>query len=289
MLMRRLIASMTVAALVGLPIFAAASESTDIIVADPELTIARNGGNETCALPGSGYEDLVVDDHQATFTLLGQALPEGSKRLVGRGISRVHWAPGDNETQVTIEFARPPSYHMVNVVNGTPDRPQTPQVVAGFGFESAGSEHRARAVMGGGQPKVEHEQDQYGSYNLPEFPPVKYSDALVTLEVHNTDFRDVLWLMSQIGNISIVLDPYWADEPTGGPRTPGGGANPEGGGGGAGQPGFRPGGEFLPQVPREGTGNLTLKFENVPFDMALDLILMSVGLYKVDIYPGSLD
>lgn len=289
MLIRRLIAGLTAVAVVAVPLLAAAAGSDGVVVTQPELTVVRSGGNETCALPGSGYQDLVVDDQQATFTLLGKELPAGSKRITGGGISRVSWESGEENTQVTIDFARPPSYHMINAVGGTQDRPQTPQVVAGFGFAANDLGPRAKPVMGGGPPQVEHGEDQYGTYKLPKFPQPKYSDALVTLEVHNTDFRDVLWLMSQIGNISIVLDPYWADEPTGGPRTPGGGADPGSGGGGGGQPGFRPGDEYLPQVPREGTGNLTLKFEDVPFDTALDLVLMSVGLYKVDIYPGSLD
>lgn len=288
MLIHRVILNLGAVMVAGLP-FIAAAAPVDLVVTAPELTIARSGGNETCALPGGGFEDLEIDDQRATFTLLGPALPEGSKRVAGGGISRVQWEPLEEDTRVTIEFAKPPSYHMLNAVSGTEARPQTPQVVAGFGFDSTDSQHRAPPVLGGDQSAAEHQEDPYGSYKLPEFRPVKYSDALVTLNVRNTDFRDVLWLMSQIGNISIVLDPYWADEPTGGPREPGGGVDPGSDGGGGGGPGYRPGGDFVPQVPREGTGRLTLSFDAVPFDLALELIVMSVGLYKVDIYPGSFD
>jgi len=288
MLTSKLMVSIGAAAAVLL-LATAALAATDVLVAQPELTVTRGDGNELCAMPGSDYADLVIDDQHASFTLLGQALPAGSKLVRGAGIRRVSWEPSADATLVDIEFSRPPSYHLINAVAGTEDRPQTPQVLAGFGFEPNGADQRARPILGGSQAGGSHQPDEYGTYKLPEFPPVKYSDALITLDVRNTDFRDVLWLMSQIGNVSIVLDPYWADEPTGGPRTPGGGADPGSGGGGGGEPGFRPGDEFLPQVPREGTGRLTLSFKNVPFDTALELVLMSVGLYKVDIYPGSLD
>jgi hypothetical protein len=106
------------------------------------------------------------------------------------------------------------------------------------------------------------------------------------LKVRNVDFRDVLWLMSDIGGITIVLDPYWDDEPTGSRRQVGGGASGDGGGGAGGGGGFGTGGSPPPFAPREGTGRLTLNFQEVPFDQALDLILMTVGLVKVDIYPN---
>lgn len=271
-----------------LALMSAASAADGVIVAEPELTMMRSVGNETCAMPGSGYENLVINDESATFTLTEHELAAGSKRIGGNGIRRVSWEPAAGDTLVTIEFAQPPSYHMFNVVSGTEFRPQTPQVIAGFGFDISDAASHVQPVMGAHKPRADYDDDQYGSYELPDFAPVKYSDALVTLNVHNVDFRDVIWLMSQIGNVSIVLDPYWADEPTGGPRPPGGGADP-GSGGGSGGSGFRPGGEFLPNVPREGTGRLTLNFKAVPFDTALELVLMSVGLYKVDIYPGSFD
>ena len=56
-------------------------------------------------------------------------------------------------------------------------------------------------------------------------------------------------------------------------RPPGGGVDP----------GTDPGDGFTPGLIRNGVGQLTLNFDNVPFSEALDLILMSVGLVKVDI------
>ena len=84
-----------------------------------------------------------------------------------------------------------------------------------------------------------------------------------------------------------MLDPYWDQEPTGSRRPVGGGAGGDGGGGSGGGPGYRPGGVFLPSFPSSGGGDLSLNFYEVPFDTALDLILMSVGLVKVDIWPDS--
>lgn len=273
----------------GLGAGGAAVAAGDIVVDLPELVVARHGGNQTCALPGTGYEGLVVGDESATLLVLGQELPAGQKRVAGQGIRRVSWQPREGATSVEIEFTQPPSYSIANAVEGTEYRQFTPQVVVGFGFDVSGSERKTSPVLGSHKPgEAPVEPDRYGSYELPDFPPVKYSDALVTLRVENADFRDVLWLMSEIGGVSIVLDPYWADEPTGGTRTPGGGADPGSGGAGDGDPGFRPGGAFIPTVPRSGTGRLTLSFDNVPFDTALELILMSVGLHKIDICPGSL-
>jgi hypothetical protein len=161
-------------------------------------------------------------------------------------------------------------------------------VIVGFTFED-GADGHGYPVVGTQRPRHAEDEDVYGSYQLPKFPKVRYSDALVTLRVRNVDFRDVLWLMSEIGGVSIVLDPYWADEPTGSRRPPGGGADPGAGGGGESGPGFRGAGDYIPAAPREGTGLLSLNFEDVPFDLALDLIIMSVGLVKVDIWPGSFD
>jgi uncharacterized membrane protein YgcG len=269
---------------------ASAGYAKDGVVAqEPELVVVRQGDVETCALPGSNYSELQVGDASATFLLKGQTLPAGHKRIAGHGIRKITWEPIADDTLVSVEFKTTPTFSLINAVDGTAERPGTPQVIAGFGFAQGSDKDHSYPVVGTHKPRTDKEKDGYGNYELPEFPPVKYSDARVTLKVENVDFRDVLWLMAEIGNISIILDPYWADEPTGSTRPPGGGADPgSGGGGGDGGGGFRGAGDFIPFAPRSGTGRLTLSFKNVPFDMALDLILMSVGLVKVDIYPGSL-
>jgi hypothetical protein len=259
-----------------------------LVVSEPELVIVRQGASETCALPATGYADLVVAEQGASFLLTGAQLPAGQRRVVGRGVRRVSWEPAGDDTRVSIEFVTPPTHSVINAVAGTEVRPYTPQVVVGFGFADGGG-GGSYPVLGSSVPRGSTREDAHGAYKLPGFPPVRYSDALVTLRVENVDFRDVLWLMSEIGGVSIVLDPYWADEPTGMPRPVGGGASGDGAGAGEDGGGFRDAGDFVPMAPRSGTGRLSLNFENVPFDTALELILMSVGLVKVDIYPGDLD
>jgi hypothetical protein len=267
----------------------AAPVQRGVVVSQPELTVLRHGGNESVALPAGSYSSFTVDSAAASFTLLDSRLPAGERRLRG-GISHVSWTPGEDGVKVTLTFARPPKSSVINALPGTELRPGVPQVIAGFAFDAPAPVQRPAV----GRANVEEQSGgRYGDYQLPRFPDAKYSDALVTLKVHNVDFRDVLWLMSEIGNVSIMLDPYWADEPTGSRRTVGGGADPDGGGGGGhgggGDAGFRPGDDFIPGSPREGTGNLTMNLNEVPFDLALDLVLQSVGLVKVDVYPGTFD
>lgn len=279
------------AVMFALTAFAAnASYAKDgVVTYNPELVVVRQGDVETCALPGDSYGEFQVGEANASFLLKGQVLPAGHKRIAGYGIRKVTWKPVADDTLVSVEFMTAPAFSLINAVDGTAERPSTPQVIAGFGFDQAGDKEHSYPVMGTHNPRAGTEEDSYGNYKLPEFPAVKYSDARVTLKVENVDFRDVLWLLAEIGNVSIILDPYWADEPTGSRRPPGGGADPGSGGeGGGGNGGFRGAGDFIPFAPRSGTGRLTLSFENVPFDTALELILMSVGLVKVDIYPGSL-
>lgn len=268
----------------------ASAAHSGIVLETPKFVLVRHGNNEACLIPAAGYSAFEVGENSAKLNLTGVELGKGSKRVLGKGITRVSWEPAGSGTEVTFEFAQQPISTLVNAVSGSEIRPDLPQVVAGFYFEEEPQNSRPYPVLGSHHPgETGPREDPYGHYKLPKFKPAKYSDALVTLNVRNVDFRDVLWLMSEIGNVSIILDPYWADEPTGSRRPPGAGADPGGGsGGGDGGSGFRGGGDFIPAAPREGTGNLSLRFNDVPFDTALDLIIMSVGLVKVDIYPGDL-
>jgi hypothetical protein len=278
---------------------AAAARAEDrALVRTPELVVVRSAASETCAFPAANYSDFKLDGTQASFTLEGQALPAGSRKLGGGGISEVDWTPGDGSTAVTIKFATAPQSTLLNAVPGTADRPRTAQVLAGFLFAPgtlADGPHPApalgaRDVAGGGaaSPAQDDKANQPGAYALPKFRPVHYSDALVTLNVHNADFRDILFLMSRIGNVSIMIDPYYDDEPTGSKRSGKGGGT-----GGQGQGSGEQGGTGLPdqngpgQAPVNGTGYVTLNFKDVPFDQALDLLLQSAGLVKADVYPNS--
>lgn len=263
----------------------------ETVVSGPNLTVVRNGMDESISMPASAYSNVEYGDKSASFTLEGASLGSGSQRILGHGITHVSWEPTDGGTQVTVTFATAPASTIINAIPGSEMRPGVPQVVAGFYFNKADKADKPYPVLGSHKPGGETAKpDPHGNYELPKLPEAKYSDALVTLDVHNVDFRDVLWLLSDIGGVSIVLDPYWGDEPTGSRRQVGGGVDPgsNSGGGGVGDPGYRGAGSFIPGAPREGTGNLSLSFKDVPFDTALDLVVMSVGLVKADIYPGDL-
>jgi hypothetical protein len=110
------------------------------------------------------------------------------------------------------------------------------------------------------------------------------SDVRVTLPaMSGMNLYDVLNYLSLISGISLIIDPYSFDDPTGMRRDP---LDPEPPEAQNSQPGFRPSGVFDPQTGRPGTvmGN----FDNVPFDTALKLILETHGL-KFVVYGGGGD
>jgi hypothetical protein len=258
--------------------------SAQVVVKSPELTVTASGNEQTAAFPGGSYDGLTLaeDGLSAKLTLVGQKLTAGSKKVAGQGISQVSWTLVGKNTQVEFTFAAPPKSTLLNAVQGTPARPRTPQVLAGFIFDSdTEAAPKGRSVLGARTAGSAGLSTQPGTYELPQLPPAHYSDALVTLKVQNAEFTDVLFLLSQIGNVSIVLDPYYNDEPTGSQR---GGLGGDGAGGGGDSAPVSPG--QPPAIfPREGTGTVTLNFKDVPFDRALDMLLMTSGLVKADIYP----
>jgi hypothetical protein len=258
-----------------------------VLLDKPEAVVLKHGSNESISIPGAGYHDWSLAESTASYIVDEGPSAGQSFNVRGGKLRNVRLEPVAGGCKVVLSFRAAPAYFVINAVNNSDWRPGVAQVVAGFGFTSGPQDTKAYPVVGGyesGSQKLKH--DEYGTYELPKFPEAKYSDALVSLKVMNTDFRDVLWLLSDIGNVSIMLDPYWNDPPTGTQRAPGGGASggTPGGSGDSGD-GFRNGGVFNPMAPREGTGRLSLDFKDVPFDMALDLILQSVGLVKVDIWP----
>jgi hypothetical protein len=117
-------------------------------------------------------------------------------------------------------------------------------------------------------------------YDLPEFErKYKYSDALVTIHTRGASIKGVLDYMALVGNLSIVLDPYWDQEPTGGGRPPISGL-----GGGVGEGGsFGTGGGASTGFQGFGRGAISVDLDDVPFDLALDLIITSAGLVYFDI------
>ncbi|MBN2081878.1 hypothetical protein JW859_06670, partial [bacterium] len=124
--------------------------------------------------------------------------------------------------------------------------------------------------------------DAYGTYELPGFPGEDelLSDVRVNLEAAaGFSLYQFLMFLSQISGISIIVDPYWVDDPFGGydyREPPDPGYLPGGGSG----PGFRNAGVFDPQLG-VGGGSVRGRFDNVPFDQALDIVLTTHNLHKV--------
>jgi hypothetical protein len=109
------------------------------------------------------------------------------------------------------------------------------------------------------------------------------SDIRVTLQAPGgMNLYDVINYLSEISGISIIIDPYAFEEPTGGPRDP---KVPEPPLAAAGGPGFRGADEFLPQGGSRG-GTFVGNLINVPFDTALGMILGTHNLEYV-VYDGS--
>ncbi|MCB1216495.1 hypothetical protein KDL44_03840 [bacterium] len=110
----------------------------------------------------------------------------------------------------------------------------------------------------------------------------RLSDIRVTLQAPGgMNLYDVINYLSEISGISIMIDPYAFDDPTGGPRDP---KVPDPPSSADGSPGFRDADQFMPQnASRGGTfvGNLV----NVPFDTALKLILGTHNL-EFAVYGG---
>jgi hypothetical protein len=122
--------------------------------------------------------------------------------------------------------------------------------------------------------------DQFGTYEIKpmEGTEGQLSDVRVNLSAAGGySLYQFLMFLSSISGISIIIDPYWLDEPFGtvsrAPKDPG--FLPSDGGG----PGFRPSNIFDPQL--NATGTVRGNFDNVPFDQALDLVLSTHMLEKV--------
>ncbi|MCC7479427.1 hypothetical protein IT575_13365 [bacterium] len=267
--------------------------SEGVLLSNQYFNLTRSAGIESIEFEGSALRDFSVEGRTATLIIDGEPAAAGRSSVprasgVRPGISELSWEPVDGGTRLTLSFSRSPQYTVTNSMPGTELRPNTPQVIAAFSFPQAGDDKLGPNYSGAPPAGSLGRRDDPGSYELPKFAPYKYSDALVTLRANNVDFREVLWLLSRIGDVDIMLDPYWQQEPTGTRRPPGGGVQAGGDGNGGGS-GFRSGGDFGPVGLTEGAGDLSFNFVDVPFDTALDLVIKSVGLVYVDINPGSLD
>lgn len=325
MMHRILQAGLVLTLLLGMSVAVSATSGDDAArvqwVLPGQAVLKSSYGIDALYLSGSAYRELEEETLRVSLTVVGLRVKERVSRLVdGYWVRRIELAPAAGGTRVTVSRAACARGLAVAVSPGSRLMPGISSVVlsltAGAAPERVPNNAGLENESPGGVGAVEANPDypvipvaavEPGRYR---FPPskrkYKYSDVLVDLNLVNTDFRQVLMLMSEIGNVSIVFDPYWNDAPTGGRRRPGGPGAPggggegggEGGGGegpggpggggadGEGQGGFREAGTFQVQLPQPGTGNLTMNLQGVPFDLALDLILTAVNLEKIDIYPG---
>jgi hypothetical protein len=264
---------------------ASSASAQGVVLSTPDLLVTRQGGIDTLAIKGDGYTAFKREGNEATLLVKGAGGGSGEERIPavpGGGLSKVRWEPADGGTLYHLSFTAEPLSSVTNAIPGSEMRPDMPQVMAAFSYGETAA--RARLNHRGGSAEYDPNVVP-GDYQMPKFPKYKYSDAMVTLKANGADFRQVLWLMSEIGNVSIMLDPYWQDEPTGSRRPPGAGVSAGDGGNGGSGNGYRSAGDFNGRGLDEGVGDLYFNFENVPFDTALDLIISSVGLVYVPIYP----
>jgi len=121
---------------------------------------------------------------------------------------------------------------------------------------------------------VDSPRNPFGYQHLKD----QLSDVLVNLPAASGyNFYKTLMLLSQMAGVSIIIDPYLVDEPTGSLRSnklepPGGGEGEDDGGG------FREAGQFDAMDLHGATNTVIGNFENVPFDLALKIILEAHNL-----------
>jgi len=115
------------------------------------------------------------------------------------------------------------------------------------------------------------------------------SDVLVDLNAaQGLNLYATLMLLSEISGVSIIIDPYITDEPTGSRR--GRKIEPPGSGGEGQGPseGFRDASRFEPSLLQGGSRTIVGNLRSVPFELALDIILESHDLdYLVFSTPES--
>jgi len=294
-----LIVTLTAAAvaLLATASFAARDAAKTTIIPGKAVMLSRQG-LDCLYFAGSEYTDVTETRLKVRFRVEGLAVDEPVRKLLdGYWAQRIVITPAEGGANVTVSRslaggtfglseapmsdALPDRENVILIITQGTDEP-----LKGDPSRSiATDEDYPRMGVGGGYAE--------GKYRLPPFDTkYKYSDILVSLNLQGADFREVLMFMSEISGLTIMLDPYWDDDPTGGRRRPGGPGSaelpppPES----TTLPGeFRGAGVFQATIPREGIGSLTMNLVNVPFDLALDLILTSVNLKKIVIWPDTFD
>ncbi len=284
-------------ALLATASFAARDSARTTIIPGKAVMMSRQG-LDCLYFAGSEYSDVTETKLKVRFRVKGLAVDEPVRKLLdGYWAQRIEITPAEGGAEVAVSRSLAGGTFGLSEAptsDALPDRENVILVITqGTDEPLKGSASRAIATdedyprmgVGGGYAE--------GDYRLPPFETkYRYSDILVNLNLNGADFREVLMFMSEISGVTIILDPYWSDDPTGGRRRPGGPGSGElpPPPASATLPGeFRGADVFQATIPREGIGSLTMNLENVPFDLALDLILTAVNLEKIVIWPDRVE
>ena len=247
---------------------------------DRDWVFTQEYGVESLTFRAAKYSELENLPQSVTF-LLGGCRIESPQvhKLDGVALAEMLLKPEGDSTRVTLKLACRADGFSINFAPASRAFPKNGSVIVAFtGLR--------KLPAGGAQSEPDDEYPdmsapkQTGDYELPEFEArYKYSDALVTIHTRGASIKGLLDFMAAIGGISIVLDPYWDQEPTGTGRPPISGM---GGGGEGGAEGFGTGGA-PGQFGGFGSGAVSIDLDEVPFDFALDMIITSAGLVYFDI------
>ena len=238
-------------------------------------------GVESLSFRATGYSQFVSTEREISFLLAGfRGADAKNHNLGGAALSTMKFTQENEGTRVAVSLYGSAGGVSINAAPASRAFPDSPTVVLALTGITPRRSSASSAGADDEYPSLGSAKKNEGDYELPPFERrYKYSDTLVSLHVKGASISGVLEFLSLVGNVSIVLDPYWNQQPTGGGRPPiesggsagGGGAGGIGtGGGGAGFGGF-------------GQGLISVDIDDVPFDFALDLIITSAGLKYVEI------
>ena len=283
---------------------AALASETDILKG--KVVYRNEYGVETVLFKVPMYYNLKQEPEKLSFDCAPTLVDRDfSFYIGGRLLKSIDITRGDRLEHVVVKTAKDVPGFAINYAPSSVTFPNDKTVIVSV---TKPFDKSAKADAGGAK-NADYNKDypradvkgggEGGQYELPPFATrYKYSDALVSLSLQGVDFREVLFLLSEIGKVTIVLDPYWDKPPTGGvhnrpPGGPGGegggkGGGAGGGGQGGGTGGFRPGSSFTP-IDISKPGSITMNLKDVPFDLALDMVIQSAGLKYIAIYPDHVE
>lgn len=218
-------------------------QGKDILSLDTPLTIiAEDAGTISSDQGGYGLRSALQEGAIGEVVFIGQ--------------------PGDIESARS--FLRTTRFRSTaRTLNADTERTRRPEALSTD--SDADSDYPRLDVDSPGDPfRYQHLKDQL-------------SDVLVNLPATSGyNFYKTLMLLSRMGGISIIIDPYLVDEPTGSLRS--NRLEPPGGGGEDGGLGFREAEQFDAMDLHGATNTVIGNFENVPFDLALKIILEAHNL-----------